>query len=152
VSGGHEATRQHRRGICSCPRREALAEQRRLDRRAGRWPFGGPSLSTVRRWMRDLWKAGLVERTVERTGKPGRPPYAYTWIGPASGDDRSIGKQIVDERIVALLRRARGRPLTEDEILARYEKAMAPVKAARELETALLSGSVIAPSGVLADL
>jgi hypothetical protein len=65
-----------------------------------------------------------VERTVEHTGKPGRPPYAYRWIGPPSGDDRSIDDHIVDERVVTILRRARGKPLTEDQIIGRYKAAM----------------------------
>ena len=117
---------------------QAIAKQRR-DRAAGRWPFGGPSLSTVRRWMRELYKAEPqnVERTVQRTGKPGRPPYAYRWIGPPSEDGRSVEDAIVDERLVAILRRARGKPLTEDQIIARYKEAMARRdKAARELEQA----------------
>lgn len=109
--------------------------KRRKDRAAGRWPFGGPSLSTVRKWTRQLWLAGLVERTVEHTGKPGRPPYVYRWIGPTpDGDGRTIGEHIVDERLVTILRRAKGRPLTEDQIIARYKEAMdRRNKAAREL-------------------
>ena len=100
--------------------------KRRRDRIAGRWPFGGPSLSTVRRWMRELYKAEPqnVERTVQRTGKPGRPPYAYRWIGPPSTDGRTFGDAIADERLVTILRRARGKPLTEDQILDRYKAAM----------------------------
>ena len=138
-SRAHEATRQHRRGTCSCPRQEALAQQRRKDRAAGRWPFGGPSLSTVRRWMRELYKAQPqnVERTVDHTGKPGRPPYLYRWIGPESTEKRSVEDQIVDERLTTILRRARGKPLTEDQIIARYKAAMdRRNEAARELEQA----------------
>jgi predicted ArsR family transcriptional regulator len=116
--------------------RKAITK-RRKDRIAGRWPFGGPSLSTVRKWMRDLHKAGLVERTVQHTGKPGRPPYAYRWIGPQEpSDDRSVEDQVLDERVVTILRRARGKPLTEDQIIARYKEAMARRDAAaHELAT-----------------
>ena len=39
-----------------------------------RFPWGPPSLSTVRRHMRQLEAEGAVERAgVDRTGKPGRP-------------------------------------------------------------------------------
>ena len=113
-------------------RRLAVSQQaiakRRKDRAAGRWPFGGPSLSTVRRWLRQLYLAGHVERTVHHTGKPGRPPYAYRLTEARrrelEADPRSLEDSITDERVVTILRRARGKALTEDEILARYKVAM----------------------------
>lgn len=113
-------------------------DKRRRDRVAGRYPFGGPSLSSVRRWLNQLVAAGLAEREVQRTGKPGRPPYAYrlTEAGMRSPtDERPAEDVIVDERLTTLLRRAKGKALTEDQIIARYKEAMARRDAAaRELE------------------
>ena len=105
---------------------KAIAK-RRKDKAAGRWPFGGPSLSTVRKWMRALYLAGHVERTVQHTGKPGRPPYVYrlTELGKRDLErGRSVEDEILDERLITILRRARGKPLTEDQIVARYKAAM----------------------------
>lgn len=117
---------------------KAIAKRRKA-RQAGRWPFGGPSLSTVRKWMRALYLAGHVERTVQHTGKPGRPPYAYRLTEARrrelKDDPRSADDSILDERLLTILRRARGRPLTEDQIIARYKAAMDRRNAAvRELE------------------
>lgn len=113
--------------------RKAITARRKA-RAAGRWPFGGPSLSTVRRWLNQLVAAGLAEREVMRTGKPGRPPYGYRLtekgIARPSGD-RSPEESIVDLRVERILRRARGKPLTEDQIIAQYQAAMAPAQRER---------------------
>ena len=123
---------------------QAIAKRRRR-RQAGRWPFGGPSLSTVRRWLKQMEAQGLLEHTVER--KRGRP---WLWSLTEAGKQhaaerakerrehgRSAEDAIVEDRVVTLLRRARGKPLTEDQIIARYKEAMARRdKAARELEQA----------------
>jgi DNA-binding PadR family transcriptional regulator len=119
--------------------RKAIAG-RRKDRAAGRWPFGGPSLSTVRRWIRQGVAAGWIEAgDVKRTGKPGRPARLYRLT--AAGRELAAGKPPLDEeiralRVLRLLRRARGRALTEDQVVAAYQDAMAPAEAARrELTT-----------------
>jgi predicted ArsR family transcriptional regulator len=62
-------------------RRLAASKQERAAR--PRYPYGGPSLGTVRRWMKQLEAAGHVERGVEHTGKPGRP--AHLWTMTAEG-------------------------------------------------------------------
>lgn len=116
--------------------RNAIDNRRKARRAAGRWPFGGPSLSTVRRWMRQLEAQGLAERTrAEPTGKPGRPP--DMWTLTETGKRRPVSKrtdaeEVNDIRLETILRRARGKALTEDEIMTRYEKAMAPVKGAAQ--------------------
>lgn len=52
-----------------------------------RFPWGPPSLSTVRRHMRQLEAEGVVECAgVERTGKPGRP--ATQWQITEKGRER----------------------------------------------------------------
>jgi predicted ArsR family transcriptional regulator len=110
-------------------------DKRRKARQAGRWPFGGPSLSSVRRWLKQAEAAGLIERCgVERTGKPGRP--AQLWGLTEAGKNRpATGLSLDDEmhvmRVERLLRRARGKALTEDQIMADYRAAMAPADAAR---------------------
>ena len=42
-----------------------------------RFPWGPPSLSTVRKQLRQLEAEGLAEQSVEHTGKPGRPPHVW---------------------------------------------------------------------------
>lgn len=42
-----------------------------------RFPWGPPSLSTVRRQMRKLEAEGFVEQTVVHTGKPGGQPHGW---------------------------------------------------------------------------
>ena len=119
--------------------------KRRKARQAGRWPFGGPSLSSVRRWLKQGEAAGLVTHTVER--KRGRP---WLWTLTEAGKQhvekrakeraehgRSDDDAIVEDRVVNLLRRAKGKPLTEDQIIARYKEAIARRdKAAREMAKA----------------
>ncbi len=52
-----------------------------------RYPWGPPSLSTVRRQMRQLEAEGFIEQGVaQRTGKRGRPP--HVWRLTAKGRDR----------------------------------------------------------------
>ena len=58
-------------------RRLAAIRSGRVKTRA-RFPWGPPSLSTVRRHLRQLEAEGVVERAgVDRTGKPGRPATLY---------------------------------------------------------------------------
>jgi DNA-binding PadR family transcriptional regulator len=58
-------------------RRLAAIRSGRTKTRA-RFPWGPPSLSTVRRQMRQLEADGDIERVgVDRTGKPGRPAIMY---------------------------------------------------------------------------
>jgi predicted ArsR family transcriptional regulator len=63
--------------------RRGLAANKQTRQARPRYPYGGPSLGTVRRWMRELEDAGHVERSVEHTGKPGRP--AHLWTLTAEG-------------------------------------------------------------------
>jgi DNA-binding PadR family transcriptional regulator len=58
--------------------RRRLAASREARPARPRFPWGGPSLSTVRKWMKQLEAAGDIEpKGTERTGKPGRPPMMY---------------------------------------------------------------------------
>lgn len=67
-------SRRLRRGL-KVSRRKAAAERMS---RPDRWKEGGPSLSTVRRYLRTAEEAGVVERAgTEHTGRPGRP--AQLW-------------------------------------------------------------------------
>ncbi len=119
-------SRRLRRNLAA--NRKAI-DKRRKARAAGRWPFGGPSLSTVRRWLRQLEAQGLAERKrAEPTGKPGRPPdmWRLTEKGLSLPSERTYGEQVTDLRIERILRSARGKPLTEDEIMAAYQERMAP--------------------------
>jgi predicted ArsR family transcriptional regulator len=110
-------------------------DRRRQDRKAGRWPFGGPSLSSVRRWMKQAEADGTIECCgVERTGKPGRPAKLYQLT--EAGKQRTKGEGTYEEelhaiRVERVLKRAKGRRMTEDEIIAAYRDAMAPAEAAR---------------------
>ena len=58
-------------------RRLAVSKQKAAAQRMarpGRWKEGGPTIETVRRYLRTAEEAGVVERAgVQRTGKPGRP-------------------------------------------------------------------------------
>lgn len=63
--------------------RRGLAASKQARKSRPRFPYGGPSLSSVRRWMRQLEAAGDVEQTVQQTGKPGRP--AHLWHLTAQG-------------------------------------------------------------------
>ena len=58
--------------------RRRLAASREVRESRPGYPYGGPSLGTVRRWMRQLEAAGHVERSEERTGRPGRPAHLWT--------------------------------------------------------------------------
>jgi DNA-binding PadR family transcriptional regulator len=51
-----------------------------------RFPWGPPSVSTVRKQLRQLEAEGYVEQSVEHTGKPGRPP--HVWQLTEKGRDR----------------------------------------------------------------
>jgi len=52
------------------------------------WPFKGPSLSSVRRWIKAGEAEGTIECVgVERTGKPGRPSRLYQLT--AEGKERT---------------------------------------------------------------
>lgn len=67
-------------------RRLAAVRSGRAKTRA-RFPWGPPSLSTVRKQMRQLEADGDVERAgVDRTGKPGRP--AIMWQLTEKGRNR----------------------------------------------------------------
>jgi DNA-binding PadR family transcriptional regulator len=57
-------------------RRIAAVRSGRAKTRA-RFPWGPPSLSTVRRQMRQLEADGLVEQRVRHTGKPGGQPHEW---------------------------------------------------------------------------
>lgn len=120
-------------------RRKVAAIERRR-KASGRWPFGGPSMSTVRRQLKQLEAEGLAERKgVERTGKPGRP--AQLWGLTERAKERPVSDLSPEEvihvlRVERLLRRARGKALTEDQIVAAYEEAMAPAEAARREQAA----------------
>lgn len=57
-------------------RRLAVSKQQRAAQ--PRFPWGGPSLSTVRRQLKQLEADGDIERKgVDRSGKPGRPAVLY---------------------------------------------------------------------------
>jgi predicted ArsR family transcriptional regulator len=85
--------------------------------------------------MKQLEAEGLIERKgVERTGKPGRP--AQLWGLTELGKQRPAGELSYEEeldavRVERILKRARGKRMTEVEIMAAYKKAMAPAEAAR---------------------
>ena len=66
-------------------RRVAAVRSGRAKTRA-RFPWGPPSLSTVRRQLRKLEAEGFVEQTVLRTGKPGGQPHG--WRLTDKGRDR----------------------------------------------------------------
>lgn len=119
--------------------RKAIGKKRqaaatlRWRRTRGRYPFGPPSLATVRRQLKALEAAGLAERSVRRTGKPGRPSHVWrlTEAGKRHPDGRTPGEAVVDERVTEILRRAHGKPLTEDQIIGRYEANMAKAQEAQ---------------------
>ena len=73
-------------------RRLAAVRSGRTKTRA-RFPWGPPSLSTVRKQMRQLEAEGFVEQSVQHTGKPGRPP--HVWRLTEKGRNR--GDWSVDE-------------------------------------------------------
>ncbi len=124
-------SRAHRRALAVS--RKAIVKRRKDRAARGRWPFGGPSLSTMRRWMKQLEAAGLIRRCgVERTGKPGRPAQLYELTEAGKQRPQSeltVREQIIEERVLRLLRRARGKALTEDQVWAAYKAAMAPAEA-----------------------
>ena len=57
--------------------RRRLAGSRTARKARSRYPWAAPSLSTVRKQLRQLEAEGFVEQSVEHTGKPGRPPHVY---------------------------------------------------------------------------
>jgi DNA-binding PadR family transcriptional regulator len=63
-------------------RRRLAASRAGRPGRAGRksqarFPWGPPSMTTVRKQLRELEAEGLVEQSVQHTGKPGRPPHVW---------------------------------------------------------------------------
>ena len=83
-------------------RRLAVSQQARETREmAPRWPWGGPSMSTTRRQLKQLEADGDIERVgVDRTGKPGRPAVLYqmTEQGRSVPDWTDDEKTARDER------------------------------------------------------
>lgn len=59
-------------------RRRITAIRSGRRRTKARYPWGPPSMSTVRRQLKHLEAEGIIERTgLDHTGKPGRPSVLY---------------------------------------------------------------------------
>jgi predicted ArsR family transcriptional regulator len=62
------------------------------------WPFKGPSVSSVRSWLKAGEAEGVIERAgTVRTGKPGRP--AHLWQVSDKGKERAAAaRSLADMR------------------------------------------------------
>ena len=120
--------------------RRRLAASREARPVRPRFPWGGPSLSTVRKWVKQLEAAGDIEaKGTERTGKPGRPPVMYglteqgkqrNWTAPQLTD--AITQAIHDRRfkdVPLLLRLLRMKDPEQAEHVVKTIEAMVPVEA-----------------------
>lgn len=90
------------------------------------WPFKGPSVSSVRRWLNQGVEEGTIERAgEERTGKPGRPAHLFQLT--AEGKERAASHSSVDEQRADLQARkfARMNGVSYDTARAALERAKA---------------------------
>ena len=88
-------------------------------------------MSSVRRWLKAAEAEGTVERKgVARTGKPGRPAilWGLTEFGEQHPMEGTYEDLLYAERVKIILRRAKGKPMTEDQIVAAHDAAMASVR------------------------
>jgi DNA-binding PadR family transcriptional regulator len=86
--------------------RKAVAPARVAARRTAydQWPFRGPSVSSVRRWLKEAEAEGGVRHAgVEHTGRPGRP--AHLWELTEKGRENVSGRSLAETRTILQARK-----------------------------------------------
>ena len=118
--------------------RRNLAASKHARQPRPRFPYGGPSLSSVRRWLKQLEANGDIERKgINRTGEPGRPAVLYGLTEQGRRHPQWTSAQLTD----MITRAIRDRRFKDVPLLLRLLEIDDPEQAKRIYESLVTLGN-----------